>query len=124
MNWFNEVFDLAAVASGAGLAGGGGAAVVAWAVRGAVMRFIVRTVITAALTGIGFYVLLGALGFQIVPEDEVVTTPAARGMAQMDETSDTFLPQGASPELAGEPAPADDDGKERIIVKSPFRRGG
>lgn len=122
MDWFNEVFDLAAVASGAGLAGGGGAAVVAWAVRGAVMRFIVRTVITAALTGIGFYFLLGFLGFQIVPEDEVAAA-SPRGSVELGDSSDTFRPQGTRPELAGEPAKAD-DGKTTIVVKSPFRRGG
>ncbi|WP_300395618.1 hypothetical protein [Henriciella sp.] len=118
MDWFNEVFDLAAVASGAGLAGGGGAAVVAWTIKGAIVRFIVRTLATAVITGIGFYFLLGALGFQIVPEDEVATGPA--GMA-MDETSDTFMPQGARqiPEEAEE-----EGGKTKIIVKSPFRRDG
>ena len=36
MDWFNEVFDLAAVASGAGLAGGGGAAMLAWTIKGAI----------------------------------------------------------------------------------------
>lgn len=120
MDWFNEVFDLAAVASGAGLAGGGGGAILAWMVRGAILRFIVRTIITAALTGVGFYFLLGVLGFQIVPEDDV----AASGPARFGETSDTFLPQGASPELAGEPAETGDRDDKRIIVKSPFRRGG
>ena len=120
MDWFNEVFDLAAVASGAGLAGGGGAAVVAWTIKGAIVRFIVRTLATAVITGIGFYFLLGALGFQIVPEEEAAATGPA-GMA-MDETSDTFLPQGAR---EAPPQQAEtEDGKQRIIVKSPFRRDG
>lgn len=119
MDWFNEVFDLAAVASGAGLAGGGGAAVVAWTIKGAIVRFIVRTLATAVITGIGFYFLLGALGFQIVPEDEVAAAGPSSRMA-MDESSDTFQPQGAgAAEKAGE-----DEGQTKIIVKSPFRRGG
>ena len=118
MDWFNEVFDLAAVASGAGLAGGGGAAILAWTVKGAIVRFIVRTLATAVITGIGFYFLLGALGFQIVPEDQVAATPPAGRMA-IDETSDSFSPQAVRPEDAKE-----DDGKTTIVVKSPFRRGG
>lgn len=123
MDWFNEVFDLAAVASGAGLAGGGGAAVVAWMIRGALMRFIVRTLVTAALTGVGFYLLLGVLGFQIVPEDELAAARPA-GAAQLGETSDTFLPQAAGPELAGAPPDESGEAERRIVVRSPFRRGG
>ncbi len=121
MDWFNEVFDLAAVASGAGLAGGGGAAMLAWTIKGAIMRFIVRTFITAVLTGIGFYFLLGFLGFQIVPEEEVALSPPG-GSARLDRSSDTFSPQSTRPELAGEPARAE-DGRTTIVVKSPFRRG-
>lgn len=122
MDWFNELFDLAAVASGAGLAGGSGAAVLAWTIKGAIMRFIVRTLITAVLTGVGFYFLLGFLGFQIVPSDEVAATPPSNSMA-FDESDDTFRPQSTRPELAGEPAGEATDEK-RIIVKSPFRRDG
>lgn len=119
MDWFNEVFDLAAIASGAGLAGGGGAAVVAWTIKGAIVRFIVRTLATAVITGIGFYFLLGALGFQIVPEDEVAATAPGNRMA-FDESSDSFRPQSS-----GERAEtAEDEGKTRIIVKSPFRKDG
>lgn len=116
MDWFNEVFDLAAVASGAGLAGGGGGAVLAWMIRGAIMRFIVRTLITALLTGIGFYILLGVLGFQIVPAEE---SASAGGVAALDESSDTFQPQSA-----GAPQDGAGDGETRLIVKSPFRRDG
>lgn len=115
MDWFNEVFDLAAVASGAGLAGGGGGAVLAWMIRGAIMRFIARTLITALLTGIGFYILLGVLGFQIVPAEEAAP---AGGVASLDE-SDTFRTQGV-----GETPDEAEDGGNRIVVKSPFRRGG
>ncbi|MGB3625762.1 MAG: hypothetical protein WA989_08035 [Henriciella sp.] len=122
MDWFNELFDLAAVASGAGLAGGGGAAMLAWTIKGAIMRFIVRTLITAVLTGVGFYFLLGFLGFQIVPSDEVAATSPSSRIA-LDETSDTFSPQSTRPELAGAPD-KEAEGEKRIIVKSPFRRGG
>ncbi|MEQ9314777.1 MAG: hypothetical protein RLN72_02935 [Henriciella sp.] len=122
MDWFNELFDLAAVASGAGLAGGGGAAMLAWTIKGAIMRFIIRTLVTAVLTGIGFYFLLGFLGFQIVPSDEVAAAPPSSSMA-FDDSDDTFRPQSTRPELAGEPA-EDADAEKRIVVKSPFRRGG
>ncbi|MEE2877667.1 MAG: hypothetical protein VX593_01560 [Pseudomonadota bacterium] len=119
MDIFNEVFDLAAVASGAGLAGGGGAAVLAWMVKGAILRFIVRTLVTAIITGVGFYFLLGFLGFQIVPSEEVAASSPASRMA-MDESSDTFLPQNSQP-VPAQTANAD-DGKTRLVVKSPFRR--
>lgn len=123
MDWFNEVFDLAAVASGAGLAGGGGAAVVAWMIRGALLRFIVRTLVTAALTGVGFYVLLDVLGFQIVPQDEVAAARTAP-RAEFGAASDSFLPQSAGPELAGAPPEKTEADERRIVVRSPFRRGG
>lgn len=127
MDWFNEMFDLAAVASGAGLAGGGGAAILAWSIKGAIMRFIARTLITAVLTGIGFYFLLGWLGFEIVPKDEVAAAPAPR--ASVFAQSERFLPGETAPagdELAGA-APetaSEDTGERRIVVSSPFRRGG
>ena len=122
MDWFNEMFDLAAVASGAGLAGGGGAAVLAWTIKGAIIRFIVRTIVTAVLTGIGFYFLLGFLGFQIVPSDQVAATPPSNSMA-FDDSDDVFRPQSTRPELQGGNASSEEDDK-RIVVKSPFRRGG
>ncbi|WP_084417981.1 hypothetical protein [Henriciella litoralis] len=124
MEWFNELFDLSAVAGGAGLAGGGGAAVIAWLVRGAILRFIVRILFTAVLTGVGFYFLLGFLGFEIVPKEEVAATaPANRSAAFRNES---FLPQADRSELAGaapERTEAREDDK-RIVIKSPFRRGG
>ena len=119
MEWFNEMFDLAAIASGAGLAGGGGAAAIAWTIKGAIVRFIIRTLATAIITGIGFYFLLGALGFQIVPEDEVAATTPSTGMA-FDDSGDTFRPQSGTERAEA----AEDDGKTRIIVKSPFRKDG
>lgn len=124
MDWFNEVFDLAAVASGAGLAGGGGAAILAWSIKGAIMRFIARTLFTAVLTGIGFYFLLGWLGFEIVPKDDVTTAARSGSMSAMSAPGSSFLAQDASPELDGAPTPQADDDQKTIIVKSPFRRGG
>lgn len=127
MEWFNEMFDLAAVASGAGLAGGGGAAVLAWSIKGAIMRFIARTIITAILTGVGFYFLLGWLGFEIVPKDEFAAAPQPQ--SSIYAQSESFLPgerSAASEELAGAaPETAEDDkAGRRIAVSSPFRRGG
>lgn len=124
MDWFNEVFDLAAVASGAGLAGGGGAAILAWSIKGAIMRFIARTLFTAVLTGIGFYFLLGWLGFEIVPKDDVTTAARSTNMSAMSAPGSSFLAQDASPELDGAPTQKADDDQKTIIVKSPFRRGG
>ena len=118
MDWFNEVFDLAAVASAAGLAGSGGAAILAWMVRGAIMRFILRTLLTAVLTGIGFYILLGVLGFEIVPKEDA----AARGMA--DAGVQSFVVPDSSPELAGAAPAGEDTDKRRIVVSSPFRKDG
>ena len=124
MDWFNEVFDLAAVASGAGLAGGGGAAILAWSIKGAIMRFIVRILFTAVLTGIGFYFLLGWLGFEIVPKDDVTAAARSGSMSAMSAPGNSFLAQDASPELEGAPVQQADDDQKTIIVKSPFRRGG
>ena len=94
---FNELFDLAAVASGAGLAGGGTSALLAMAVSGAIRRFIVRLLMTAVLTGVGFYLLLGWLGFEIVPRDEIAQAPEVtpRQMARSMPVpqSPGFLPQ-------------------------------
>ena len=57
-------------------------------IRGAIMRFIVRTLITALLTGIGFYILLGVLGFQIVPAEE---SASAGGVAAGGPTREDAL---------------------------------
>ena len=118
MDWFNEVFDLAAVASGAGLAGSGGAAIVAWMVRGAIIRFILRILLTAILTGIGFYFLLGFLGFEIVPRDDT----AAGGMAATSSMQG-FVAQDSQAELAGASRETGESPR-RIVIDSPFRRGG
>lgn len=122
MDWFNELFDLAAVASGAGLGGGVIAALVVTAFSGAVLKFIIRIVVTAIITGVGFYYLLGWLGFEIVPRDEVAAaTPAPS--ASIYARSESFLPEGDD-ELAGAaPARSEEEPARRLIVSSPFRRG-
>lgn len=68
---FGEGFDLAAIASGAGLFGGGASAALAWMVSGAIMKFFLRTILTAVLTGGGFLFMLHYLGFQIVPPENL-----------------------------------------------------
>ncbi len=68
---FGDGADLAAVASGAGLFGGGASAVAAWMVSGTIMRYIIRTLLTGILTGGGFLFLLHYLGFQIVPPEDL-----------------------------------------------------
>lgn len=121
MGWFNELFDLAAVASGAGLGGGVISALVVSAFSGAFLKFIIRIVVTAIITGVGFYFLLGWLGFEIVPRDEIAanSAPSASAYAR----SEGFLP-GGNDELAGaSPAPAEREDTRTIVVSSPFRRG-
>ncbi len=68
---FGEGTDLAAVASGAGLFGGGASAAAVLLVHGAIKRFLLRIVLTGLLTGGGFLFLLHYLGFQIVPPDDL-----------------------------------------------------
>ena len=117
MSFFNEVFDLAAVATGAGLAGGGSGAVLAWMVSGAILRFIVRTVLTALLTGVGFYFLLGFLGFEIVPKGAAETRASLT--KPVGET--LFAPQSVN-SASTTAQTAEDESKRKIEVKSPFRR--
>ncbi|MEM7767422.1 MAG: hypothetical protein AAF253_08040 [Pseudomonadota bacterium] len=64
--------DLAAIASAAGLGGAGGSAALAMGFAGAVKKFIIRTLTTAVFTGVGFYLLLTNMGFQIVPAEQAV----------------------------------------------------
>ncbi len=106
-------FDLAAVASGAGLLGGGTSTMIALAIGGRFLRFIVRTFLTAALTGVGFYFLLGALGFQIVPK----TDTASAGKPEWAEGL-------AGTESARRAAENDPDGERTYYISSPFRRDG
>ncbi|WP_018146551.1 hypothetical protein [Henriciella marina] len=122
MNWFNELFDLAAVASGAGLGGGVISALVVSAFSGAFLKFIIRIVVTAVITGVGFYFLLGWLGFEIVPRDEIAASPAPS--ASVYARSEGFLSEVGNDELAGaSPAPAEREDTRQIVVTSPFRRG-
>ncbi len=119
MEWVNEVFgegfDLAAIASAAGLGGGASSAAVALMFRGFLMRFLVRTVLTAAVTGAGFLFLLNHLGFQIVPQDD---------LAQSERPPAIFQGQLAGPEsVAAPPAKVEErNGKKVIYMKSPWRK--
>ncbi len=116
MDWFNEMFDLAAVASGAGLVGGAGSTAAALAFSGTIVRFVMRTLMTAAFTGVGFMLLLNALGFQIVPPDDLrERLPFEQG--QFGTESFTG-PEGTAPtQTAVLP-----EGERVVIVRSPFRR--
>ena len=115
MESLGEGFDLAAVASAAGLGGGAtGTAAAALAFKGWIMKFVVRTLITALFTGVGFFYLLGALGFEIVASDQVAgaTPPAmSRGLVGTESAS---APPDAAPIEQGETT-------KRYAVSSPFR---
>lgn len=112
---FGEGTDLAAVASGAGLFGGGASAAVVLLVHGAIKRFILRTLLTGVLTGGGFLFLLHYLGFQIIPPEELKTsipfgsTYDSEGVQRQAETQET-----------------DKDGEKRTAriyyVNSPFQK--
>lgn len=106
----SEGFDLAAVASAAGLGGSAVAAIGAMVFfKGLLLRILSQIIVTAALTGVGFLALLNVLGFEIVPRDAPVVSMSAPG-------SDNFSVQSV-------PAEPVDDGKKTYAVKSPFRRG-
>lgn len=99
--------DLAAVASSAGLLGGGTSTLIALAIGGKILKFVIRTVLTALLTGVGFYFLLGWLGFKIVPAEDVAGLPNASdlvGIERVDEDKD-------------------DDTRRRYVIQSPLRDG-
>ncbi|MEM0985323.1 MAG: hypothetical protein AAGJ32_03675 [Pseudomonadota bacterium] len=85
--------DLAAIASAAGLGGAGGSAALALAFAGAVKKFIIRTLTTAVFTGVGFYLLLTNMGFQIVPKEQAVAE-AVEEEAQAGFPSIPGLPGG------------------------------
>ncbi|MCZ4298481.1 hypothetical protein [Henriciella marina] len=122
MDWFNELFDLAAVASTAGLGGGVISAIVVKAFSGAILKFLVRIFATAVLTGIGFYYLLGFLGFEIVPRSEVAAA-APNQSPSVYARSETYLP-GASDEAASSSSETQEAERDRrLVVSSPFRRG-
>jgi hypothetical protein len=116
---FGEGFDLAAVASAAGMGGSAVAAVSAAVIfKGLLMRIITQVIVTAALTGVGFLALLSFLGFEIVPKDE----PVAAFSAPAPDGSESFSVQSVpAPGSTAEAEP--DDGKRTFAVKSPFRKG-
>lgn len=125
MEWFNELFDLSAVAAISGLVGGaGGTGLVAMFVTGAVIKFVLRTVLTALLTGIGFYFMLDFLGFQIVSKEEVAAVaPVERSYGEIQPSfSPAMTPKQAETQKKIEDAEA--EGDRVIVVRSPFRRGG
>ncbi|MBI1340396.1 hypothetical protein GC169_09360 [bacterium] len=111
-----EGFDLAAIASAAGLGGGGVSALAAVVMfKSFIARFLMQTLLTAVLTGVGFVVLLNSLGFEIVPRPEVVDVQVER----------MVTPQGlAQPESMSIPAPSSEpsDTRRSYYVKSPFRK--
>ncbi|RIJ25857.1 hypothetical protein D1224_01690 [Henriciella barbarensis] len=122
MDWFNELFDLAAVASTAGLGGGVISAIVVKAFSGAILKFLVRIFATAVLTGIGFYYLLGFLGFEIVPRSEVAAA-APNQSPSVYARNETYLP-GASDDAASSSSETQEAERDRrLVVSSPFRRG-
>lgn len=107
-NMFGEGFDLAALASGAGLFGGGASALAVAFFRGVIIRFIVRVLVTALLTGVGFLFLLDYLGFEIVPPEEY---------------QDQF-PFSQSLDESHNRSAREDDNDRKIILRSPYRRHG
>lgn len=112
---FGESFDLAAVASAAGLGGGAISAITAAIVfKGIIIRFLAQMLMTTALTGAGFLGLLYFLGFEIVPKDEAVPYGALQ-----PSVSDSFQAQSAPVERAEREA--ERDGAPVYYVKSPFR---
>lgn len=149
MDWFNEVFDLASVAGGAGLIGGAAGTGVAIFFSGAIMKFLARVVSTAVMTGVGYLALLNWLGFEIIPPEDIKipSLPGAERSATDDELRDfggifnpQLLPEGQESLMTrdGEPLELDEDDvvleaeaaddvknpRRAYVVRSPFRRGG
>ncbi len=110
----NGEYDLAAIASAAGLGGGAVSSVAAVMVfKGVIMRIITQLILTTVLTGVGFVVLLNVLGFQIVPRDNIAAAspPVMAG--------DSFSTQSVQPQTAEAPAAS---GEKVYYVQSPFRK--
>ena len=126
MEWLQEILggptDLAAVASGAGLFGGGASTVLVAAFSGAVKRFLIRIVSTAIITGVGFLLLLNYLGFQIIPPEEL--------QDQFPFSQSTAPPMGSQSFDGGtiqEQASRSAEPKEQkrvYVMTSPFRKDG
>ncbi|MAP93507.1 MAG: hypothetical protein CMK07_01035 [Ponticaulis sp.] len=117
MDFLQDIFggeiDLAALASGAGLFGGGASTILVAAFSGAIKRFLIRMVMTALLTGAGFLFLLDFLGFEIVPPEELRDQIPSLGQS-LDSTP------GIN-EQASRSAPTDE---KVYVLKSPFRKDG
>lgn len=123
-NIFGNGTDLAAVASGAGLFGGGVSTLAALMISGTIQRFILRTLLTAVLTGVGFLFLLDYLGFEIVPpEDLKQSMPFGQSYDNQSMLMERSAPAGEDkPE---QQAQNDEDRNKsgapiRYVVKSPF----
>lgn len=118
---FGESFDLAAVASAAGLGGGAVSAITAAVVfKGIIMRFLAQMMMTMVLTGAGFLALLHFLGFEIVPKDDAQPFGSLSGVVQpQGEFGNTFEAQSSR---SAEQAAAEEEGAPIYYVKSPFRR--
>lgn len=125
MEWLQEILggptDLAAVASGAGLFGGGASTVLVAAFSGAVKRFLIRIVSTAIITGVGFLVLLNYLGFQIIPPEEL-QDQFPFGQSALPPGSQSF-DGGTIKEQASRSAETQEQ-KRVYVMTSPFRKDG
>jgi hypothetical protein len=110
---FGGGFDLAAVASAAGLGGSAIGAVGALVFfKGFVMRVLSQVVVTAALTGVGFLALLNVLGFQITPKP-----PVAAAEMVAPSGAENFSVQSVPT------APPPEEGVTKTFyVQSPFRK--
>ncbi|MEM9739946.1 MAG: hypothetical protein AAF829_08750 [Pseudomonadota bacterium] len=146
MEWFNELFDLASVAGGAGLIGGAAGTGVAVMFSGVIMKFLARVATTAIMTGVGYLALLNWLGFEIIPPEDIKipSIPGITGQAPAESATEfggifapSMLPNGQMtvPGVEGTldeddviveaDAAAEIENKDRVyVVRSPFRKGG
>ncbi|MEM1106683.1 MAG: hypothetical protein AAGH87_09860 [Pseudomonadota bacterium] len=147
MEWFNELFDLASVAGGAGLIGGAAGTGVAVLFSGVIMKFLARVISTAVMTGVGYLALLNWLGFEIIPPEDI-KIPAIPGIERQGDAggaggaefgglfAPSMLPNGQMtvPGVEGTldsddvileaEAASEIENRERAyVVRSPFRRG-
>lgn len=147
MEWFNELFDLASVAGGAGLIGGAAGTGIAVMFSGVIMKFMARVISTAVMTGVGYLALLNWLGFEIIPPEDIkipsIPGIERSGEAQPESAIDlggifapSLLPDGTMtmPGIEGtidkDDVILEADAAEKIenrerayVVRSPFRRG-